>query len=62
MSNMSYCMFENTLQDFIDCVAKLEAIGFNLDMLSPREQKAAEEMINLCHDISCAVDDSGEEE
>lgn len=60
MSSMSYCMFENTLQDFIDCAAKLEVISFNLDMLSPREQKAAEEMINLCHDIGRAVDDSEE--
>lgn len=60
MSNMSYYMFENTLQDFIACAEKLENIGFNLDMLSPREQKAAEEMINLCHDISRAVEE-GEE-
>lgn len=60
MSNMSYCMFENTLQDFIECAEKLEKIGFNLDMLSPREAKAAEELINLCHDISRAADDSDE--
>lgn len=61
MSNMSYCMFSNTLADFIDCAERLEKIGFNLDMLSPSEQRAAEEMINLCQDIVRAVEeDEGE--
>lgn len=57
MSNMSYVMFENTLSDLIECAEKLENIQFNLMLLSPREQKAAEELINLCCDIARAVEE-----
>ena len=27
MSNMSYCMFENTVGDMRDCIAKLDELG-----------------------------------
>lgn len=34
MANMSYCRFQNTLNDFIDCVE-------NLDNISSKEEKSA---------------------
>lgn len=34
MANMSYCRFQNTLSDFIDCVE-------NLDNISSEEEKRA---------------------
>lgn len=48
MSNMSYCRFQNALPDLADCVEALEDIGFNLSELSKDEQRAADELIQLC--------------
>lgn len=42
MSNMSYCRFQNTLQDLRDCY---EA---GVDGLSEDEKKAAKRLIKLC--------------
>lgn len=51
MSNLSYCMFQNTLSDLVDCAEKLEDLNFKLDPLSKEERQAAEEIISLCHEI-----------
>jgi hypothetical protein len=52
MSNMSYCRFENTLPDLIDCAEALENIDGNLAELSKSEAKKANELIQLCVDIA----------
>lgn len=40
MSNMSYCRFSNTLEDFSDCVDNL----YEIEEASAREQIAAEKL------------------
>jgi hypothetical protein len=45
---MSYCRFENTLNDLQDCSENMEGID-----LSESEQKARKQMIALCIDIAC---------
>lgn len=52
MSNMSYCRFQNTLQDLRDCYE-----GWGED-LSPEETKAQKRLLKLCKDI---VEDFGED-
>lgn len=47
MSNMSYCRFENTLQDLRDCYDNWDE---ERD-LSPEEEKARERMLKLCKRI-----------
>lgn len=47
MSNMAYCMFRNTLNDLKDCYDALSEEGD----LSPEEEKAKKELINVCKDI-----------
>lgn len=48
MPNMSYCRFENTLQDLQDC---LEHLDDDTNDLSDRERKAKKRLIDLCYDI-----------
>ena len=52
MSNMSYCMFRNTLGDLRQCAERLDEIGDNFDELSEDEQRAARCMISICRDIA----------
>lgn len=47
MSNMSYCRFQNTLQDLRDCY---EHMGE--DELSEEEEKARQELLKLCQRIA----------
>lgn len=53
MGNMSYCRFENTLDDLRDCQ---EAMGD--DDLGESEQRARAILIRVCGDIAA---DYGEE-
>lgn len=46
--NMSYCRFENTLQDLRDCEEHLDEQVHNL---SEDEQKAREKLVKLCKRI-----------
>jgi len=48
MGNMSYCRFENTLNDLRDCA---EALEDDQDDLSESETQAKELLIDLCRDI-----------
>lgn len=48
MSNMSYCRFQNTVQDLKDCVDALYDIDGNLAELSKEEQRAASQLLVLC--------------
>lgn len=46
MANMSYCRFQNTLNDLADCESALCDESF--DDLSEEEQKACRRMYRLC--------------
>ena len=48
MSNMSYCRFQNTLQDLRDCYENWDGDG---DGLSDEEDKARAQMLKLCEQI-----------
>lgn len=48
--NMSYCRFENTLNDLQDCAGALDENG--MKSLSTDERRAAERMIDLCRDMA----------
>jgi len=46
MTNMSYCRFENTYHDLMDCVEHMDD-----DNLSDSENDYREKLLNLCIDI-----------
>ena len=52
MTNMSYCRFENTLDDLRDCQEALDAIDGNLAELSKSEAAKANALILVCVDIA----------
>lgn len=47
MPNMSYCRFQNTLEDLRDCEEHIEDGDW-----SPEEIKARERLIKLCKSIA----------
>jgi len=47
MSNMSYCRFQNTYRDLLDCQNALE----EEDQLSPEEYRAAKNLLDVCENI-----------
>jgi hypothetical protein len=47
MANMSYCRFENTLSDLLDCYDSLDE-----DVVSKSEIRAREKLIRLCRKIA----------
>jgi hypothetical protein len=49
MANMSYCRFENTYRDLVDCLHALNDSG--VDSLSDRELQYAKMMIQVCENI-----------
>ena len=57
MANMSYCRFQNTVQDLRDCVNVLEE-GYDLEDLdlSNDEESAMHRMRLLCEDFVNAYD------
>ncbi len=57
MANMSYCRFENTASDMVDCVDNWD------DELEGREAKARRRMLELASDIfdMCGIDYDAEE-
>jgi len=58
MSNMSYCRFQNTLNNLRDCADALEEIDDNLAELSKEEAKAATALIAVCQEIGGRFDDA----
>ena len=64
MANMSYCRFENTLGDFVDCIDALNDGKF--DTLSERERRCCLELIRrsreLSEDFGHLLDGSEEEQ
>lgn len=56
MGNMSYCRFENTVQDLGDCQMALEEmLDCNENQLSRTERNKASELIKMCHNILMLV-------
>ena len=56
MTNMSYCAFENTVDDMRQCVEKLEEHDYNLDLIkencSKQEYNAAVRFIEVCKEVA----------
>jgi len=52
MSNMSYCMFENTLQDLRQCANELQEPESMQEELSETEADAKVALIELCCEIA----------
>ena len=50
MPNMSYCRFENTVNDMRDCIYAIE--DRETDELSSYEVRALEEFLTLAHEIT----------
>ena len=48
MSNMSYCRFENTYKDLLDCQRALDYE----ESLSESEKKFRNKLIDICAEIS----------
>lgn len=44
MANMSYCRFQNTLPDFIDCYEAMDEIGLDDNSISKEEEEAARKL------------------
>ena len=52
MSNMSYCRFENTLEDLDDCRGEMTHCNSLKDMdLTARELSSLEMMVECCSEI-----------
>ena len=54
--NMSYCRFQNTVIDLVDCLRALEEIDFDLKKLSKDEMEAACRLIEICQEIAGQYD------
>lgn len=54
MPNMSYCRFENTLQDLRDCYENMD------EELSESEERSRKRLIKLCTQIANNYGDEAE--
>jgi len=56
MANMSYCRFENTVNDMHDCIDALEEADYDMEVLqedaSEYERGTMEEFIKLCKQVA----------
>lgn len=61
MGNMSYCRFENTHKDLLDCQEALQGYGSlqeAFEEVNQYEKRYVKRLVELCKDI---VDEFGEE-
>ena len=60
MANMSYCRFQNTLQDLRDCKDALEDFIQNNDNVisSAEERRCAKNLIDVCKEIADNYEES----
>lgn len=56
--NMSYCRFENTVNDMIDCIDNMELS----ELASAYEKRARKEFVELCVQVAKEYGDELEEE
>ena len=54
MANMSYCRFQNTLQDLYDCADHILD-----DDLSSDEERARRRLVEICQEIVTEWEDNG---
>lgn len=52
MANMSYCRFQNTLEDLRDCRDALNEMGDFEKELSEEEAKAAKRLLKMCRSLA----------
>ena len=52
MPTMSYCRFQNTLEDLRDCQDALDKIDNLSKILSNDEREAAIELLNICQELA----------
>lgn len=61
MTNMSYCAFENTVDDMNQCIEKLKEHDYDLDSIknncSKQEYNAAKRFIELCQEVVLDIAD-----
>ena len=57
MANMSYCRFENTLDDLLDCQEALFDEGVENDEDSKYEARARKELVRVCVEIANSYGD-----
>ena len=62
MANMSYCRFENTLRDLVDCVNALEAVVYEGESISESEWEYAKRMKEWCERFVDTIEDCEEED
>jgi len=62
MSNMSYCVFRNTLPDLHDCYDKLIDAGSIEGIEDEDERNAAKRLIAVCRNIADDFEGELEEE
>ena len=62
MANMSYCRFENTYYDLIDCKNALLDIAEDGESISKREWAYAKRMRDLCERFIDSFDEIDESE
>jgi len=61
MANMSYCRFQNTYNDFLDCYQALvgaDNVEDLMNELSSSEKLYAEKLFRLCRDVVEIVEES----
>ena len=56
--NMSYCRFENTVNDMIDCISNMELDEY----ASEHEKRARKRFVELCAQVAKDYSDELEEE
>lgn len=54
MSNMSYCRFQNTVKDLLDCEENI------YNILGAREHRARKQLVEACVRIAEAAGENGE--
>lgn len=59
---MSYCRFENTLYDLVDCVCAFDGVVYDGESISEREWHYAKRMRSWCERFIETFDDIDEEE
>lgn len=52
MGNMSYCRFQNTLEDLRDCRDALMEMGDYEKELDDEEARAAKKLLKLCRELA----------
>ena len=62
MANMSYCRFEYTLRDLVDCVNALEAVVYEGESISESEWEYAKRMKKWCERFVEAIENCDEED